>query len=82
MLIESAYKNEKASTCANGLETLAMAIFTLILPYVYQIHKNEFIKTIKYAGMVVGIYYIIKMIIVFFCNKKEILKVKRRFYKR
>ena len=81
LLIESAYKNEKASTCANGLETLAMAIFTLILPYVYQIHKNEFIKTIKYAGMVVGVYYIIKMIIVFLGNKKKYLRSKEDFIK-
>ncbi len=81
LLIESAYKNEKASTCANGLETLAMAIFTLILPYVYQIHKNEFIKTIKYASIVVGVYYIIKMIIVFFCNKKKYLRSKEDFIK-
>ena len=81
MLIESSYKKEDLAKCINGIETVLMGIFTVTLPYIYQIYKTNFINTLKIAGLIIFVYYLIKSSIVFFNIKNKYLRAKEDFTK-
>lgn len=76
MLIETAYKEDKASKCINGIETLLVGIFTLVLPFILQTYTENYIKALSIAGITILVYYIIKSVIVFFLNKRDVLRDK------
>ncbi len=81
MLIESSYKQENTEKCINGIETLLMGIFTLALPYIYQIYNNTFINAIKSAAIIIFGYYLIKSCIVFYNIKNKYYREKEDFVK-
>ncbi len=76
LLIESAYKEDKVSKCINGIETLIMGIYTLVIPYILQIYTQNFIKILWITGASISIYYIIKSIIAFIINRNKFLRNK------
>lgn len=76
MLIETAYKEDNVNKGINGIEALLMAIYTVILPYVLQKYTENFINVLCITGIVTSVYYIIKSIIVFFINKRDMIRNK------
>lgn len=81
MLIETSFKHEKTAKCINGIETLFMGIFALVLPYVYQIYNKNFINILKSAGVIIFGYYLIKICITFYRIKNEYYRDKDDFIK-
>lgn len=84
-LIEIAFNKDNIEKCIIGIESLIMGIFTLFLPYLYQITKKsnskDFVKILILAGIINIIYYAIKMIILFLDKKKRFLRKKDDYIK-
>lgn len=63
-LFENAYRKENGSLAMYGIETLAVAVFTLFLPYIIyeldEVHKKYYLM----ASIYIGAYYILKAIFV------------------
>ena len=76
IFIEMAYREQKMTKGVNGVEILVMGVFTLFLPYILQIYTGEFVKSLIIAGIVIGVYYIVKSITVFFMNRSKFIRAK------
>lgn len=72
-IFEYSYKKDNGSICINGIETLVLAIITLVTPYIYILSK-KFNLIIASISLLVGAYYVIKAIIMYKKGKKEYLK--------
>lgn len=85
ILIEIAFNKDNIEKCITGIESLIMGIFTLFLPYLYQItkksHSKDFVKILILAGIINITYYAIKMIILFLDKKKRFLRKKDDYIK-
>ena len=81
LFFEYAFKNDDTKKCINGIEILLMGIFTLSLPWIYQVFTNSFINALKIVGVLVILYYLIKTLITFFKLKGEYLRAKDDYVK-
>ena len=63
-LFEIAYKKDSGKLAINGIELLIVSIFTLFMPYIVfeldKVHQKHYIYGISF----IGLYYIIKSIII------------------
>lgn len=79
MFIESAYKKEELSKAVIGLESLCIGIFTLVLPYIYQIYNENFVNILKIAGLIILCYYLIKSCFIFIHMKNKYVNDNQDF---
>lgn len=70
ILLEIAYKKDSGKWAASGMEMLVLAVFMLFSPYIYL----KFNRKIMYPIIAtVAIYYIAKVITIYFMEKKQYL---------
>jgi len=70
ILLEIAYKKDSGKWAASGMEMLVLAVFMLFSPYIYL----KFNRKIMYPIIAtVAIYYIAKVIAIYFMEKKQYL---------
>jgi len=74
LIFERSYKSADGKLCIYGIETLALAILTLIGVYVFQIIGELFTPLISGVAIIVAIYYLIKSIGIYTKGKKEYIK--------
>ena len=71
MIFEVAYKEDNDETVLNGIEFLAVSIFSLLIQYIPKVLKID-ANTYMFAGTYIFlIYYAIKNIIIYTKEKKE-----------
>ena len=70
ILLEIAYKKDSGKWAASGMEMLVLAVFMLFSPYIYLKFNNKIMYPII---AVVAIYYIAKVIVIYFMEKKQYL---------
>ncbi len=70
ILLEIAYKKDSRKWAISGLEMLILAIFVLFSPYIYLKFNNKVMYPII---AIVAIYYIVKVIVIYFMEKKQYL---------
>lgn len=73
-IFEYSYKKDNGAICINGIETLILAIITLITPYMYVIVSKKFNLIVASISLLFGAYYVGKAIIIYKKGKKEYLK--------
>lgn len=74
ILFEYSYKKESGKICINGIETLVLAITSLILPYIYAIKNEKFNLIVASISFLFGAYYVGKAIIIYKKERKKYLK--------
>lgn len=70
ILLEIAYKKDSGKWAASGMEMLVLAVFMLFSPYIYLKFNNKIMYPIIAT---VAIYYIAKVIAIYFMEKKQYL---------
>ena len=78
-LFEIAYKKDSGKLAVRSIETLGLAISTLLLIYVYTFFENNFILITTLFGLFFMLYFMIKSGIV---HSKEIRMIKRKIEKK
>lgn len=71
VLFEKAYRGEKGYLAIHGLEILAVALFTLFIPYTYFYLDTNVVKVVMLAPLYFAFYYIIKSAIIFIQAKNK-----------
>ena len=74
IIFESAYSKDDGGFAIFGIETLVVAIITLVSIYIYILHKENYIIYISVVSLVATVYYILKSIIIGIHGKKEYKK--------
>ena len=73
-IFERSYKSANGKLCIYGIETLVLAILTLIGVYVFQIIGELFTPLISAVAIIGAIYYLIKSIGIYTKSKKDYIK--------
>ncbi len=73
ILFEYSYRKEKGKIAAYGIEFLAIAIFTLFLPYIIFELDETYKKYYLLVNLYIGVYYLIKSIYIYIKSKKEFM---------
>lgn len=71
VLFEKAYRGEKGYLAIHGLEILAVALFTLFIPYTYFYLDTNVVKVVMLAPLYFAVYYIVKSAIIFIQAKNK-----------
>lgn len=71
ILFEISYKKENGNIAIHGIETLFLAIFTLLSISIYTIYLKEFHLYVATFSFLCGIYYVGKSIIIYKKMKKK-----------
>lgn len=74
LLFEKSYNKDDGIICIYGIETLVLAIITLISTYFFILMKDKFILLISLVSYFYGIYYVAKSIIIYKKMKNEYIK--------
>lgn len=64
ILFEISYKKENGNICIHGIETLVLAIFTMLCISIYTIYLKEFHLYVATFSFLCGIYYVGKSIVI------------------
>ena len=70
IIFEKAYKKDNDTIAIFGIETLLLAIITLISMYIFKIYPEKYMLFIVCFGILFDIYYIIKSIVTYVIGKK------------
>ena len=73
ILFEISYKKDDGNICIHGIETLVLAIFTLLSIYTYTIYFKNFHMIVASFSLLFGVYYVGKAIIIYRKMKKQYL---------
>lgn len=71
VLFEKAYREEKGYLAIHGIEVLAVALFTLFIPYTYFYFDSTIVKVVMLVPMYFAVYYIVKSAIIFIQTKNK-----------
>lgn len=74
VLFEYSYKKDNGTICINGIETLVLAIITLVSPYICVLLNKKFNLIVASTSFLFGAYYVGKSIIIYKKGKKQFLK--------
>lgn len=74
IIFERSYKTADGKLCIYGVESLILAIMTLVSVYIFQIEEKYFIPLIAVIAIISSIYYLIKSIGIYGKSKKEYVK--------
>lgn len=72
--LEKAYKSDEGKTAITAIEFLVMSFYSLSIMHIIALIKCDFINYMFISAGIIGVYYLIKEIIVFTKQKKEDLK--------
>ena len=72
--IEIAYKKDKGKIAIYGIEILVIALHTLSIMHVVEKFKIDFTTYILISSCTFGIYYILKVMIIYTIEKRKYLK--------
>lgn len=73
ILFEYSYKKEKGEIAIYGIESLAVAIFTLFLPYIIFELDESYKKYYLLVNVYIGIYYLLKCICIYIKSKNKFM---------
>lgn len=73
ILFEYSYKKEKGKMAIYGIESLAVAIFTLFLPYIIFELDESYKKYYLLVNVYIGIYYLVKSICIYINSKNKFM---------
>ena len=74
IIFEIAYKKDSGELAIYGIETLFVAICTLLTIYIGMYYKTKFSYIINTISMLFAIYYVTKSIIIYVKMRKKALK--------
>lgn len=74
LIFEKAYKKDNSEYAIHGIETLFLAIVTLISIYVYAKYQDKFTSIMLVVCYVFAIYYVAKSIIIYLKMRTKALK--------
>ena len=74
LMLEKAYKEDKGKTAITGIELMVLAIHSLSIMHIITFFKYDFEKYLVVSGIVFGIYYLLKGIVLYTIEKKYELK--------
>lgn len=74
LTFEKAYKKDSGEYTIYGIEILVLAIFTLLLNYIYSTYNSKFIYIVNTISMIFAIYYVMKSIIIYKKMRNKALK--------
>ena len=74
IIFERAYKKDSGKLALNGIEVLALAIVTMLLPRIYFEQNHLFIWSIVVMSMIFGIYYEVKALILYIKTARKVRK--------
>lgn len=74
ILFEYSYKKENGNICIHGIESLILAIVTLLFTYLYTIYFNDFYLIVSSVSFLFGIYYVGKSILIYLKMRKKYLE--------
>lgn len=74
LLFEKSYQKDNGTICIYGIETLALAIVTLVSIYVCILFETKFVLLVAIASYSFAIYYIAKAIVIHKKMTKEYIK--------
>lgn len=73
-MLEKAYKEDKGKTAITGIELMVLAMHSLSIMHIITFFKYDFEKYLIVSGIVFGIYYLLKGIVLYTIEKKYALK--------
>ena len=74
IIFEKAYKNDSSEYAIHGIETLFLAIVTLISIYVLSKYEEKFVAIIAFVCYMFAIYYVGKSIVIYLKMRQKALK--------
>lgn len=74
IIFEKAYKKDSSEYAIHGIETLFLAIVTLISIYIFSKYQNKFTNIMIIICYLFAIYYVAKSIIIYLKMKSKALK--------
>lgn len=74
IIFEKSYKKDDGALCIYGIETLVLAIVTLLSVYVNLLVHDKFIGLISIASLLFAIYYVVKATFIYIRDKKAYIK--------
>ncbi len=80
-IFEYAYKKESGKYTIKGIELMIVAIATLSMLHIYQIYNNKFVNIETIVALLFSVYYVVKTIVIYVKNKKEIKQQVNNIYK-
>ena len=80
-IFEYAYKKESGKYTIKGIELMIVAIATLSMLHIYQIYNNKFVNIETIVALLFSVYYVVKTIVIYIKNKKEIKQQVNNIYK-
>lgn len=72
--LEKAYKFDDGKVVITAIELLVMSFYSLSITHITSLLKIEFINYMFLSAGIIGVYYLIKEIIIYTKQKKEDLK--------
>lgn len=76
VMLEISFNKEDSKKCITGIETLFMGIFTLSLPYMYQIYNGTFMNLVKSSAIIILGYCIVKMSFALYNNQSKYFRMQ------
>ena len=74
VIFEKSYKKDDSALCIHGIETLILAIVTLLSIYINLLLHERFIGLVSIASFAFAIYYVTKATIIYIRDRKEYIK--------
>ena len=74
LFLEKAYKNDEGKTAITAIELLVLSFHSLSIVHIITLIKCEFTTYMFVSCSVVGIYYVLKSIVIYTKKKREDLK--------
>lgn len=72
-ILEKAYKNDRGQTAITAIEVLCLSIHSLSIMHIITFYKYDFRLYLVTSSYVIGIYYVLKSIIIYTRARKEYL---------
>ena len=72
--LEKAYRADEGKTAISSIELLVMSFYSLSITHITSLIKCDFIKYMFISAGVIGVYYLIKEILIYTKKKKDDLK--------
>ena len=72
-ILEKAYKKDSGQTAVTAIEVLCLSIHTLSIMHIITFYKYDFRLYLLTSSYIVGIYYVLKSIIIYTRARKEYL---------
>lgn len=74
IIFEKSYKKDDGALCIYGIETLVLAIITLLSVYVNLLINEKFVGLVSIASFGFAIYYVVKATLIYIRDKNAYIK--------